>query len=176
MPSELPDELVFSIRSHLETLSYERVDIKSDVKDTRNSSLSWIGWNNWISGVIHNMMMFANAVHFKYDLHYFESNIQSTVYTSEFNDNYSWHVDNSLSTYPSGDHERKLSCSLILSDPDEYEGGQFQLHYHKNWSKIIKPPKGTAVIFPSWLPHRVRPVTSGKRISLVAWMQGPMFK
>ena len=42
--------------------------------------------------------------------------------------------------------------------------------------KHYKPERGECLIFPSWLPHKVNPVTSGKRISLVAWIQGPLFK
>ena len=72
--------------------------------------------------------------------------------------------------------ERKLSISLLLSEPDEYEGGELQFsYYHKNHG-TVKPPAGTGIIFPAWLPHRVKPVKSGIRRSLVGWMDGPLFK
>ena len=72
--------------------------------------------------------------------------------------------------------ERKLSISLLLSDPDEYEGGELEFRYYDKNYAFVKPDAGTGVIFPSWLPHRVHPVKSGIRRSLVAWMDGPLFK
>ena len=62
--------------------------------------------------------------------------------------------------------------SLILSDPDEYEGGQLEI-----WGKPIDVyKKGSIIFFPSWMPHRVTPVTKGTRYSLVMWFMGAPFK
>ena len=79
--------------------------------------------------------------------------------------------------------KEKLSCSFMLSDPNDYEGGELQFVLHKGKSfdfkpyfKSYKPEQGSIVVFPSWLPHRVRPVKSGTRKSLVAWVHGPLFK
>ena len=44
------------------------------------------------------------------------------------------------------------------------------------FNEVLKPEAGTGIIFPSWMPHRVKPVTKGKRISLVAWMYGAAWK
>ena len=72
---------------------------------------------------------------------------------------------------------RKLSISLILSDPSEYEGGEFQImHMGDKKMTTMKPPMGTAIIFSSTTRHRVRPIKSGKRISLVGWYGGPPFR
>ncbi|MDA8015328.1 MAG: 2OG-Fe(II) oxygenase, partial [Gammaproteobacteria bacterium] len=64
-----------------------------------------------------------------------------------------------------------------LSDADEYEGGDFQMHYVKAHppADIIRK-RGTVLIFPSLLLHRVTPVTSGVRYSLVGWYVGPSWK
>tara|TARA_B100000085_G_scaffold285190_1_gene320364 strand:- start:1428 stop:2006 length:579 start_codon:yes stop_codon:yes gene_type:complete len=179
-PSELPDVLMDEMVKYCDNLHYEKAEIgKSRTVDLtqRNAGISWIPWDSWIPGVIHNIMISANLSYFNYDLEYFESRIQSTLYTGEDSSHYTWHVDDSQSfSLNNKQHERKLSCSLILSDPDEYEGGELQFSYYKSFFKTLKPPKGTAVIFPSWLPHRVRPVKSGTRKSLVAWMHGPAFK
>ena len=122
-------------------------------------------------------MMSANDEYFKYDLDYFHSKVQSTVYTADKRDHYNWHVDTSNSGIKSGSNkERKLSCSLLISGPNEYEGGELEFQYDNIFHKSYKPERGECIIFPSWLPHKVNPVTSGKRISLVAWIQGPPFK
>ena len=69
---------------------------------------------------------------------------------------------------------RKLSVSVQLSDPSEYEGGDLELMVNRNYIKVPKE-KGTIIFFPSYLTHRVTKVTSGKRNSLVAWFHGPSF-
>jgi PKHD-type hydroxylase len=68
---------------------------------------------------------------------------------------------------------RKLSLVCQLSDPSEYEGGELQI----NTGEIFTPEKqkGTVILFPSYLLHRVTPVTKGTRRSLVLWIEGPAF-
>ena len=66
---------------------------------------------------------------------------------------------------------RKLSCVIQLSDPNDYEGGDLQLN---NGSGVvtIEKKKGRVVFFSSFVLHRVTPVTNGTRISLVTWLSG----
>jgi PKHD-type hydroxylase len=71
--------------------------------------------------------------------------------------------------------QRKLSIVLALSDKTDYEGGEFKLMPHGVNPNIFKFSKGDLIAFPSWVPHKVEPVTSGKRITLVAWACGPKF-
>ena len=183
-PTKLSDGLIDSIieyideRSHL--LFESNIDGENKEKNIRSSKNTWINWDEWIGGIIHNMMISANREYFLYDLEYFDQPIQVTVYNGERGDFYDWHTDNGTSvTAPRRSDgvliERKLSCSLVLSSPDEYEGGELEFSLGR-WSKSVKPERGSAVIFPAWLPHKVNPVTAGKRISLVAWMNGPSFK
>ena len=185
-PSKLPDTLINEIIEHISSLEPEMQDSSVDgnndpIKSVRSSKNVWMNTDEWIAGIVHNMMISANNEYFLYDLKHFDTQLQAAVYEGDQKDFYTWHVDNGTPvTRPRFSDgtllERKLSCSLILSDPDEYEGGELQFHYSKAFFKSLKPEKGTAVIFPAWLPHRVRPVKSGKRISLVAWMNGPAFK
>ena len=136
----------------------------------RDSSIHFLPWDSWIAGILHNMFVSANNDYFQYDLDHFDSGIQCTYYTEgQF---YDWHTDG-LSCNTPIKYERKLSMSLLLTD--DYKGGELEVEL-KPVHETIKPKAGTAVIFPSWLPHRVKPVTSGERISLVAWMNGPKFK
>ncbi len=79
----------------------------------------------------------------------------------------------------SGDHptQRKLSVVVQLSDPDDYEGGDFRMHYVSNY-----PPadairrRGTVLVFPSLVIHEVTKVTHGTRHSLVSWYPGPKWQ
>lgn len=185
IPSKLPDDLISSMIKYVEEMKYEDASIggivpmSSNNEPYRSSRVAWINWDEWIAGIIHNIMISANKEYFKYDLTHFQTHIQATIYNGSNKDFYTWHVDSGAGAMKREDGvvtERKLSCSLILSDPEEYTGGELQFHYYKNFFISTKPKKGDALIFPAWMPHRVRPVKSGKRISLVAWMNGPCFK
>ena len=79
---------------------------------------------------------------------------------------------------------RKLSVTVSLSDPKNYKGGdlQFDLSNPKQKNKRIITtienikPQGSIVVFPSFLWHRVTPVTKGTRYSLVIWSLGKPWK
>ena len=85
---------------------------------------------------------------------------------------YEWHMDNDVL----GKHQppvRKISMTLLLSNPSTFEGGELEFMDDK---KSIKLQQGQAIFFASWLRHRVKPVTKGERKSLVMWFGGPPFK
>jgi predicted 2-oxoglutarate/Fe(II)-dependent dioxygenase YbiX len=71
-------------------------------------------------------------------------------------------------------YQRKISAVMMLTGPDEYEGGELEVCNNGNFEdiQILKPNKGDIVFFASWMPHRVKPVTSGERKSLVMWVMG----
>ena len=71
---------------------------------------------------------------------------------------------------------RKVSITVQLSGSDEYEGGE--LEYWKGGQDIQKAPRGKGVvfIFPSYMMHRVTPVTKGVRRSFVLWVGGGHYK
>lgn len=70
---------------------------------------------------------------------------------------------------------RKISCSVILND--DYEGGELQFNggNENNDCPKVSPPKGSIVIFPSFVRHSVRPVTKGERHAIVLWLHGKPF-
>ena len=84
---------------------------------------------------------------------------------------YDYHKD--LDVPNAKNEQRKLSAVLFLSNPEDYEGGEFEFKD----IKFDKPkfPKGTIIVFPSFLDHRVNPVISGERITAVCWASGPAF-
>lgn len=84
---------------------------------------------------------------------------------------YDWHID---SFVPDKDKkQRKLSAVAFLSDPNSYEGGVFEFKIALLPEKM---PKGTIIVFPSVLEHRVTAVDSGTRYTAACWASGPAFK
>lgn len=175
IPSELIDLMVKEIEA-MPPETYSEAQIGSNdnsklVLETRNSKISWWYEHHWACSVFSHYFNKVNRDFWEYDLNYL-AGIQITTY--EPGDHYTWHCDYGTST--DDRYTRKLSASLLITDPSEYEGGDLEfIDYHGN--NITAPrQKGTMVIFDSRIPHRVTEVTKGKRISLVAWMLGPKLK
>ncbi len=110
-------------------------------------------------------------------------NYQIQLARYEIGDHFKKHKDESMSvTKKMSQREwRKLSTTIQLSDPDDYEGGKLILVTDYNpdgGSYGIKTPidQGTMITFPSYVEHSVEPVTKGVRYSLVIWTMGPWFK
>ena len=144
-------------------------------KKIRNSQHHWISTDSWIAGMLKHFIEVANNNLFHYDLTKWSEQIQYTVYDGP-SSHYTWHRDIKESSF-GRDTVAKLSITLFLSDPEDYEGGEFQLMFHGDtYMHTMKPPIGTAIIFPATSRHRLRPLRSGKRTSLVAWMGGPPFR
>jgi len=95
--------------------------------------------------------------------------MQITQY--EKDGHYDFHSDGNGFSRTINNKTRKLSMSIILND--DYEGGEFEFLGHK---EPIKPIKGTVIVFPSYMVHRVKPVTKGIRYSVVAWFCGEPFR
>ena len=70
----------------------------------------------------------------------------------------------------------KLSFSLQLSDPDDYEGGNFQLIDESGKLYVAPRKRGTIILFDSRTQHRVLKVKKGRRKSIVGWVVGPRWK
>ena len=88
--------------------------------------------------------------------------------------NYNWHCDYGTAEEPG--LIRKLSMSIQLSPPENYDNGELQVVDYSNRTINIPTDSGTVVVFDSKLPHKVCPVTWGQRISLVGWANGPRFR
>ncbi len=164
-------------------------------KDTRNSTVRWF-MDAGFESILRQSIDVANYVAgWRYDIVKPEM-LQFTEYNID--GHYNWHTDGQ------GDHHstrnwsidekpknlrstkdpfllgtvRKISVSVILND--DYEGGNLEFMELGEYGKIIttsvKPKIGTCIIFPSFVNHRVSPVTKGTRYSVVAWYGGPPFK
>ena len=105
-----------------------------------------------------------------YNLTGFMDGIQYSEYYED-GGHYDWHLD---SMGDGIDLQRKLSMTVQLSDPSEYEGGNLELFLGTS-PTVVDKEKSLGIIFPSFRLHRVTPVTSGIRKSLVLWASGPSF-
>lgn len=130
--------------------------------------------NGWIFDKLFGISTFLNNRFYGYDLFGFES-FQYTVYGEE-GSKYDFHTDMFWSNKNTDEPiPRKLSFSIILSDPSEYEGGQFEFKTGSN-SKTAEQKRGRILAFPSFVLHRVTPIKKGIRKSIVFWAVGPKFK
>lgn len=140
--------------------------------DLRKSSVMFIDnipENDWIYRKLAGLAINCNNERYWFDLLGFHQELQLTRYSE--GDFFDWHLD-----FGAGEiSARKLSMTVQLSDPDEYEGGDLEFMINH---KVVKAPrqKGTIVIFPSFIMHRVTPITKGVRQSIVGWVSGPPYR
>lgn len=120
-------------------------------------------------GIVRNAIVLANSgARWNYKLTGVEP-VQMGRYT--IGGHYDYHMD---TENPNAKNEqRKLTAVMFLSDPNEYEGGEFEFKHLK--FEQPKFPKGSIIVFPSFLEHKVNPVLSGERITAVCWAHGPAF-
>lgn len=145
-----------------------RVELGPDAY--RVSHIAWIepqASNHWL---FHKLaVLFAQANRqFGFEISGFVEALQYTHYGP--GQHFDWHLD----LGPDQTSARKLSLSLQLSGPDEYDGGLLEFSSLNPGEEARR--LGTGVFFPSYLAHRVSPVTRGVRRSLVAWAYGPAFR
>lgn len=172
----LPHEVDSIIRMWKEETKMDG-DLTSGIENTkgddlRQSDLNWLVPNHdnaWIFRKLGDLATQINYERYGYDLYGFQEELQLARYSEgHFFD---WHGDFG----PAGASNRKLSVSVQLTDPDEYEGGDLEFMIN---TKKVKAQRGlgTVIIFPSFVMHRVTPITKGARHSLVGWVSGPPFR
>jgi len=155
---------------------YEQVD-----ETTRKCKTAFVHQNQetlWVFEKLFNLLHFVNSNFFDFDIKGFNS-FQYTCYDST-GAHYDYHLDTRFGVPPielrlTQIPTRKISVSLILSDPSEYTGGEFMIK-DGNQEETIPQPQGAAICFPSFMAHKVCPITSGKRESIVIWAVGPKFR
>jgi PKHD-type hydroxylase len=136
----------------------------------RKSKIKWLGEKfestKWIYDKLMEFAITANRELWNFDLISIVDSIQYTEYY-EGGGHYDYHVD----LGPGSASHRKISIVVQLSDPSEYEGGDFEILKGTTPDKLPRN-KGATILFPSYLLHRVTPVTKGVRRSLVIWIGG----
>lgn len=145
-------------------------------QNIRSTKISWLELsheNKDIWNKLSRVVAEVNSRYFHFDLTGFYEPIQLGIYTAEDKGHYDWHVDMFIGNKSV---PRKLSMVLMLSDPSEFEGGELLLKSDSDKYTSLSMAKGRAWFFPSYMLHKVTPVTKGTRKTLVLWVGGPQFK
>lgn len=162
----------------LESLQYQDATTIGNqdekISEVRSSKIKWIPQTNnwqWLYEKLFNMIEEANGTLWNFDLFGTNEFIQYTEYLASDQGHYDWHQD----IGPGGPSLRKVSLVVQLTEAEEYEGGDLQIWPGGNiWT--VPKGKGNVAIFPSYMMHRVTPMTSGVRKSLVLWAGGQHYK
>jgi len=202
--SDIPTNIVDTIEEDLKLKFDPHLELSKvgggggGVVDTgiRNARNAWIPTDHWLGGYVWHYVQRANRENFLYDLENIDGeSMQYTVYGKD--EYYGWHTDSDLATHykpirtgnrgtgeqiaqdfinENCEKVRKLSFSLLLSDPEDYRGGNLQLIDETGKSYIAPRQRGTIILFDSRTKHRVTKVTQGVRKSIVGWTVGPRWK
>lgn len=169
-PSSLSSEHVDKITAIARRQPVEGATVFSSaeaMQGIRSCTVRWLE-DEWIQSLLWPYVEQANkgGFHVAVDR---RVEMQFAEYTAEQGDHYGWHHD--VQWNGQSGLDRKLSITVQLSDADDYEGGDFEFDEVKTNADFRS--KGTVLVFPSYLRHRIHPVTSGTRHALVAWFFGP---
>jgi len=127
--------------------------------------------SSWIYHRILTTVSALNAQSYQYDIKGMDEPLYFVTYEGSRKGHYNWHYDGTMA----GHAPRKLSITFQLSPPEAYTGGD--LEFNRTGTPTQAPrDRGTFVMFPSYILHRVTPVTKGTRHAIVAWVNGPPFK
>ena len=159
---------------------YTKKELKN-IQKLRDSNVVFID-EPWLYNQIFPFLRAANKnAKWNFELNWTEA-LQFTKYKK--GQYYGWHVDQSDHPYTNRPPQmngkiRKLSSSLILSDEKDYKGGELEFAFFshpdrkKTYTQVCNiRKKGSIIVFPSFIWHRVKPVTKGVRYSLVSWSLG----
>ena len=199
IPPKICDDIIKYGLSKSETMARtggygDKELTKDEIKNMQKKRKSDLVWLNdpWIYKELHPYILEANKSagwNFEWDR---SESCQFTKY--KHNQYYDWHCDSFGKPYkkedpnhPENGKIRKLSMTCQLTDSSEYQGGELEFDFRnyephmREEAKHLKKakeilPKGSIIVFPSFVWHRVKPVTKGTRYSLVMWNLGYPFK
>jgi len=167
-------DLCDSIVQNFLKLPEQQAKTYNDDPSYRKSKVRWVNGEINLKNHLMQYVNEANARAFHVEIAQCITELQFTEYDSKYQGEYKLHhdIDWQADTF----HDRKLSIIVQLSDPNLYQGGDFEFAEVQNPESKDLRAKGTVLVFPSYLHHLVRPVTSGMRYSLVSWVWGPRWK
>lgn len=137
--------------------------------EARRAELNWIHFDEkhrWLFDKIWNHVSDVNKNFYKFQLSGMYEALQLTHY--KVGDHYGWHEDGLEPHFTT----RKLSFVIQLTAPELYTGGSLVIFPGENASRL----QGSISFFPSFITHKVEPVTHGSRFSLVGWVTGEPFR
>ncbi len=140
----------------------------------RTSRVGWIPKQDqylWLYKKMGDLVNEANSQLWNFDLFGMAEPIQLTEYHANEEGHYDWHTDVGAGKTSL----RKLSITIQVSDGADYQGGELQF-MSRRAPQVAEKKAGSAYVFPSYLLHRVKPVSQGIRRSIVVWVSGPPFR
>ena len=153
-------------------LKFTKGELHSRQSSTRSSEVAWVRDMDLLSMLMRMSKQINRSANWNLNLAGIEP-VQFGIYGE--GDFYDWHVDQHPK--PVRGMVRKISMSLFLND--DYEGGEFDLEIYRPDAdpryKTFKLKPWSAIFFQGDQWHRVRPITSGVRKSIVAWFYGPPY-
>ncbi len=168
-------EELTKIYNDVAELPFHEATTAGNDKSIRSSSIKWIPqvdrWD-WLYTKLLNMAVEANTILWNFELYSAPEMIHYTEYHASAAGHYGWHQD----IGPGGLSIRKVSITVQLSDTDDYKGGDLEIWKGGDSADIAPRGRGNVVIFPSYMMHRVTPVTQGVRRSFVLWLGGDHYR
>lgn len=172
-PEAFSTEEIDKIHKLAETIEFREGVLNAGSNKDNNYRKSEVKWLDpemenieWLYEKFTKLVAEANDSTWQFEINKELKKIQYSVYHGD-GGHYDWHMDLGGGIAA----ERKISIVVQLSDPEAYDGGEFEIFVQKD---VIEFPKvkGSVVLFPSYYMHRVAPVTGGERKSLVLWVTG----
>lgn len=141
--------------------------LRGEIRDSKVCYVNPDENSAWVFDKLEHILLDLNG-DYKFELNGFHEGFQVAEYSAP-GGHYMWHNDIGTGKFST----RKLSMTVQLSDVGDYEGGDLEFA-----DAEAPAPKeiGSLIVFPSYLDHRVKPVTAGLRKSLVSWVSGPAFR
>jgi len=162
----------YFVQSEIQDGLFKKLGESVNDNTKRKTDIVWVQQNTEFFNLIFAYIVSANKQVWNYDLSGMED-VQLGRY--EIGGHYDWHLDMDQ-ICPQG-FQRKLSCSVQLTDENQYEGGDLILQDYLGEENFTMPRKqGSIIVFSSMVKHKVTPVVSGTRFSAVAWMRGTAFR
>ena len=146
----------------------------TDSYETNNRDIAYIkpeAHSQWLYELLFPLALEANEKLFHFDIDIVTDPIHYVIYPED-GGHLDWHMD----TGAFGVNKRKLAMTVQLSDPSEYDGGDFEIWFGGKESMVVPREKGDVIIFPAFCMHRVKPITRGTRKCLVFWTGGRPFR
>jgi PKHD-type hydroxylase len=143
--------------------------------DLRRADVAWVDDlpdGAWVMERMVALVARANREAFGFDLTEFGESAQVARYGAERAGHFGWHSDIGAGAWAA---RRKLTVVVQLSDPAAHAGGELEL-WPDAAPRAVPRARGMAAVFPSFVLHRVTPVTKGERWSLTLWAHGPAFR
>lgn len=141
----------------------------------RRARITWldeVGNADWVFARILDTIARVNREHFGFELTEFAERMQIAWYDGGAGAHFDWHTDIGDGALAA---RRKLTIVVQLSHPTDYEGGELETNCDGRTVSATRS-RGSATVFPSFVLHRVTPVTAGGRYSLTTWVHGPDFR